>query len=182
MHHHVAHAERAGAEARDVAAGLERVGGGLRAVEDLEPIAGRIVEHDQVGDVPLVGQRARAARHLGAGRLEPRRKRVERGGVRDLPAEEADALAAVGIDHEALLAVVHAERHGWSGSCRVAPGRGSSWRSCPVTQVLGADADVTQADDAGFLRAHAVPCCGDPLAAPNVTGSPVGRQHGVRHI
>ena len=50
--------------------------------------------------------------------LELRRERVERGGVRDFPAEEADAFAAVGIDDDALLAVVHAERDAWSGSCR----------------------------------------------------------------
>ena len=98
------------------------------AVEELEPVAGRIVEHDQVPDVPLVGERARAARHLGAGRFQPRRERVERGGVRHLPAEEADALPAVGVDHEPLLAVVHAEGHATSGSCRCAAGPGSSRR------------------------------------------------------
>ena len=109
MHHHVAHAERSGAEAGDVAAGLEGLGGRLRAVEDFEPVAGGIIEHDQVLDVPLVCERARTARHLGAGGLDPGSDGVECGGVRDLPPEEANALAAVGVDHEALFAVVHAK-------------------------------------------------------------------------
>ena len=84
--------------------------GRLGAMEQLEAIAERIGEHDQVLHAPFVGERARAARDLDAGGIEPRRKRVERGRVRDFPAEEADALAAVGIDDDALLAVVHAER------------------------------------------------------------------------
>src|SRR5262249_22497759 len=44
MHHHMAHAERAGAEARYVAAGLERIARGLGAVEDFQPVAGWVVE------------------------------------------------------------------------------------------------------------------------------------------
>ena len=111
VHHDVAHAERAGAEAGDVAAGLERFGRDRGAVEELQAVAGRIVDHDQVFDVALVGQRARAARHLGADFLKARRQRVERRSIRHLPAEEADALPAVGVHHQALLAVVHAERH-----------------------------------------------------------------------
>ena len=62
VQHRVAHAERAGAEAGDVAAGLERLARGLGAVEDLQPVADRIVERDQVGDAALVGERAGAAR------------------------------------------------------------------------------------------------------------------------
>src|SRR5262249_49468368 len=44
-----------------------------------------------------------------ARRLEPRRQRIERGAVSDLPAEEAGAVAHGAVDHDALLAVVHAE-------------------------------------------------------------------------
>ena len=109
VQHRVTHAQRAGAEAGDVAARLERIGRDLGAVEDLQPVADRVVEGDQAGDAPLVGERAGAARHLHAGLFEPRGKSVDGGGVRDLPAEKADALAAVRDHDDALLAVVHAE-------------------------------------------------------------------------
>ena len=118
--------------------GLNGSVGGLGAVEDLQAVAGRVVEHDQVLDVPLLGERARAARDLGAGGLDPRREGVERGGVRDLPAEEADALAAVGVDDEPLLAVVHAEGErrtalvdalqAEEARCRRSPSRPGPWR------------------------------------------------------
>ena len=55
--------------------------------------------------------------------------RIERGGVRDLPAEEADALAAVLADDDALLAVVHAQREALARSCRRAACRGTWCRS-----------------------------------------------------
>ena len=58
VEHGVAHAERAGAEAGDGAAGLERLGGGLGAVENFQPVAGGIVQHDQVADLALLGERA----------------------------------------------------------------------------------------------------------------------------
>ena len=74
VQHGVTHAERPGAEARDRAAGLERVGGGLGAMEDLEPVAERIGEHDQVLDAALVGERARAARDLHPGLLQSVRR------------------------------------------------------------------------------------------------------------
>src|SRR5262245_18660988 len=80
MHDHMAHAEGTGTETGHVAARLERIGGDLRAVENFEPIAGGIVEHDQVSDAPLVGERARAGRDFDAGGLDARRHRVERGG------------------------------------------------------------------------------------------------------
>ena len=119
-----------------------------RAVEDFETIAGGIVEHDQVPDVPLVGERARAARNLGAGRLDPRRERVERGSVRDLPAEEADALAAVGIDHEPLLAIVHAEGEARTALVDTLQAEEVGAVGCPVAQILGANADIAQSLDA----------------------------------
>src|SRR5262249_42237393 len=112
MHHHVTHAEGAGTEAGNVAPRLERIGGSLRAVEDFEAVAGGIVEHDQVHNVPLARKRARAARDLDARRLDARCDRVERSGVRNLPAEEADALTTVGIDHKPLLAIVHTKGEG----------------------------------------------------------------------
>src|ERR1700733_1690244 len=50
------------AEAGDGAAGLERFGGGLGAMEKLEPVADRIVEHDEIFDVAFIGKRTRAGR------------------------------------------------------------------------------------------------------------------------
>ena len=107
-----------------------------------------IVDDDQVLDVALVGQRARAARYLGADLFEPRRQRVERGGVRHLPAEEADALPAVGVDHQALLAVVHAERHGVAGLVDLLQAEEVHAVGGPVLQALGANTDVSQRLDA----------------------------------
>ena len=109
MHHDVAHSEGTGAKSGNVATGLERIAGALRTVENFEPVAAGIAEHDQVGNVPLAGERARAARDLGASRLDACRDLVESGGVRDLPAKEGDTLAAVGVDDEPLLAVIHAK-------------------------------------------------------------------------
>src|SRR5262249_29712840 len=79
VHHHVAHAERAGAKTGNVAAGLERLAGGRRAVEDLEPVAAGIVEHDQGLHGALVGEGAGGRAAPGARRLHPGRGR---GGAR----------------------------------------------------------------------------------------------------
>ena len=58
----MAHAERAGAEARDVAAGTKWLGADLGAMKRLEPIADRVGENDEVPDAALAGERAAAAR------------------------------------------------------------------------------------------------------------------------
>src|SRR5262249_5614761 len=105
----VTHAERPGAEARDRAAGLERIARGLGAMEDFEPVAERIGQHDEVLDAAFIRQRARAAGNLDPGLLQPRGETIE-GGVGHLPTEESDRLAAVFADEHALLAVVHPQR------------------------------------------------------------------------
>src|SRR5262245_9120712 len=148
MHHHMAHPERSGAEAGNVAAGLEGIGRGFGAVEDLQAIAGGVVEHDQILDVALVGQRPRAARDLGAGGLDPRGDGVERRGVGDLPAEEADALAAVGIDQESLLTVIHAEGERRAAVVDALQAEEVRAVRAPVAQILGANADIAQSFDA----------------------------------
>ena len=140
----MAHAERAGAEAGDVAAGLERIGRDRAAVEELKAVALGIVADDEVLHLPLVGERARAAGDLGAHLLEPRRDVVEGGGVRHLPAEEADALPAVGVDHEPLLAVVHAERHRLAALVDLLQAEEIQAVAGPVLQALGADPDISQ--------------------------------------
>ena len=90
--------------------GLNGVVVDLGAVKRLEPIAGGIAKRNQAAHAPRVGQRLRLGRDLDAGRFQPGGERVQRGGVRDLPAEEARAFAHRAVDHDALLAVVHPER------------------------------------------------------------------------
>src|SRR5262249_17064147 len=102
MHHNVTHAERTGAESGYVPPGLERISRRFRAVENLQPIAAGIAEHDQVRNVPLAGERSRAAGDLSPSRFNPRRYLVESGGVRELPPRERDTLAAVGRDDQTL--------------------------------------------------------------------------------
>src|SRR5436309_34087 len=75
-----------------------------------KPVAARIVAHDRIRQVPLVGECTGSARDLGAGGLDAGCDGVERGAVSHLPAEKGNALSAVGVDHEPLLAVVHAKR------------------------------------------------------------------------
>src|SRR6516162_8084209 len=110
-------------------------------------VAGGIVEHDQVFDVAAAGKRARAARNLGAGRLDARRHRVERRGVGDLPAEEADALPAVGVDHEPLLAIIHAEGEARAALVDALQAEEVFAVARPVAQVLGANPDIAQRFD-----------------------------------
>ena len=85
-----------------------------------------------------------AARDLDAGRLEPRRDRIERCGVRHFPAEKADALAAGAIDDDALLAVVHAERDGLAALVDALQAEEAAGVFRPVLQTVGADADISQ--------------------------------------
>ncbi len=149
VEHRVTHAERAGAEAGDGAAGLERIGGGLGAVRHFEAVADRIVEHDQVLDLALLGERARAARERNLVLLQVRGEGVERGGVGDLPAVEAGRVDAVLVNHETLLAVVHAERRGAPALVDQLHAEEPAGVGRPVFQVLGAKADIAQR-----LQAH----------------------------
>src|SRR5262249_49527883 len=64
--HGMTHAERAGAEAGNRAAGLERIARHSGVVKRFEPIADRIGKHDQILDTALIGERARPARYFAA--------------------------------------------------------------------------------------------------------------------
>ena len=144
VEHDMAQAERAGTKTRDRAPGPEWFGRGLGAVEQFEPVAKRIVEHDQVAHVAFVGQRAGAARHLDLVFLQMRRDGVERRRIGDLPAEKADALAAVGGDDDALLAVVHAEGERRARLVDALQAEQARAVARPVGQILGAHADIAQ--------------------------------------
>ena len=140
----MAEPERAGAEAGNRAAGLERLRRRFGAVKNLQPVALRIVEHDQVLHVPLVGKRARAARDLHPRAVEPRGERIERRRIGDFPAEEADAFAAVGVDQNPLLAVVHAEGERRTRFVDALQAEQAGAVTSPIAQILGANADITQ--------------------------------------
>src|SRR5262244_3438765 len=105
----MSHAERPGAEPRDQAAWLKRLVGNSGAMKDLQAIAGGIAERDEPCDKALVGERGGLARDGDAGALQPRRQRIECGRVLDLPAEILDAVSRGAVEHQALLAVIHAE-------------------------------------------------------------------------
>ena len=144
VQHGVAHAERPGAEARDRAAGLERIARGLGAVEDFEPVAERIGKHDEVLDAAFVGKRARAAGNLNPGLLQPRGKMIERGGVAHLPAEESDALAAVFADDDALLAIVHPQREAFAAPVDELHAQEFGAEARPVLERFRANADIAE--------------------------------------
>ena len=132
--------------------GTNGVARDLGAVEHLDARAGRVLQHDQVLHVPLVGERARAARDLHAGALRASPRAPPGGRVRDLPAEKADALPAVGVDDDALLAVVHAERHRGARLVDALQPEEVRAELRPVAELLGAKSDIAQC-----LHAHAEP-------------------------
>ena len=156
----MAEAERAGAKAGNRAAGLERLGGGFGAVKDFQPVAERIVEHDQILDVPLVGQRAGAVRDFDPAVVQMRGERIERRRIGDLPAEKADAFAAVGVDNDALLAVVHAEGERRARFVDALQAEKARAVARPIAQILGANADITQSLRGGnYEGPHDGPRC-----------------------
>ena len=105
----MAHAECASAEPEIGRPGLKGCRRKLRPVEGFEWIARGIAERDQLGHMPLIGQRARSARDLDAGVVEPAGKTIELGAGCNLPARHAQAGIAAAVDDQPLLAVVHAE-------------------------------------------------------------------------
>jgi len=134
-------------------AGLERLGGGLGAVENFEPVAGGVLQHDQIADLALLGERrARAACKRNLVTFEIGGISVERSGVRHLPAEEARRVARVLVHHEALLLVVHAERGGAAALVHQLHAEEPFGVGRPVLQILGAKADIAER-----LQAHRNP-------------------------
>ena len=96
---------------------------------------------------------AREPRATGTPRLlQPGRQRLKAGRVRDLPAEEADALAAIGVDDDPLLAIVHAERDRRPALVDALQPQEAAAVGAPIAQILGADTEIAQR-----LRAHDEP-------------------------
>ena len=142
--HGVAHAKRAGAEPRDVAAGPERRIGQHRSVECLEPVAVGIAERDQVGDETLVGEGLRFALHGNASRFKRPGQRVERGGIGHLPSEQAFGVHAAVVDDESLAPVVHAECATGSGAIDLLQAELAGGEISPRLEVSRADADIAE--------------------------------------
>src|SRR5262249_54809755 len=83
-----------------------------------------------------------------ARRLHARSEGIERRGIHDLPAEVGDALPAVGLDHQPLLAVIHAEGEARTGLVDALEAQHRRAVAAPVADILGADADIAQSLDA----------------------------------
>ena len=116
-------------------------------VERLEPVARRVLEQDEVGDVALVGQAAGRAADLGSMRIEPRRQRVEGGRVRRLPTEEGEALALVAGHDQALLAVVHAKGPHRAAAVDLLHAEQTGGVRAPVVEPRRTDPDIAECDE-----------------------------------
>ena len=92
----------------------------------------------------LVGQRAGRARDRDAGGFEAGRETVERGGVRHLPAEKGDTLAAVLGDDQSLLTVVHAQRQALGAAIDKLHAEKVFAEAGPVRERLRANADISE--------------------------------------
>src|SRR5262249_28602315 len=151
VEHHMPHAERTGAEARDGPARLERSASLLRTVEDFEAIARRISEADARRHA---AQREVRHRHL----LDAELGGIDAGGdgvvclgIRHLPAEDGGGVCAAGHD-EALLAIVHAElEHCGAALHQLKAEKARSVRG-PVVEPVRMDTDISER-----VEGHA--CC-----------------------
>jgi hypothetical protein len=153
MQDHMAESERPGAEPGNIASGHERVGRRLGAMEEFEPVAEGIADHQEIGDPAFLGE---CPDRLDAVAVEMRPQPVERGGVGHFPAEKADAFAAVGVHDQPLLAVVHAQRQRGAGAVHRLRAEQPRPVARPVLDVLGAKADIAERlnQHTTPLRAH----------------------------
>ena len=88
------------------------------------------------------GWNGSAACDFDAGDLDARRHRVKRGSIRNLPTEKADALPAVGVDDEPLLAIIHAEGEARAGLVDALKAEELFAIARPIAHVLGANTDI----------------------------------------
>jgi hypothetical protein len=111
-------------------------------VKHFEPVAHRVVEHDQILDAALAGERAGAARDLHAALFEMHGERVERAGIGDFPAVKAGAFAAIVMHHHALLAVVHAKGERRLALVDELHAEETAAVGRPILEILRPDADI----------------------------------------
>jgi len=147
MHDDVAHAERPGAEAGNIAARLERIAGDLGAVENLEPVAAGSFEHDQVGDMALVGERARAAATLvPAASVRAAMASSARASATSQPKKPMPWPPSASTTSRCLRSS-NAERERRATLVDALQPEHVKRRRYPVAKVLGAHADITQSFD-----------------------------------
>ena len=85
-----------------------------------------------------------------------RGERIERRGIGDFPAVERRPLVLAGMDDDALLAVVHAQRERAAALVDHLHAEKARAVGRPILDVLGADADIAQGIEqfiAGLLQA-----------------------------
>src|SRR5206468_2803632 len=112
---------------------------------------------------------------------------VQRRGVRDLPAEAADALAAVLRHHHPLLAVVHAQRERLGALVDELHSEEPGAVAGPVLERLGVHADISETLNihgppplmGEFIRNMALPAAlGNCRAMLRAKSSPATRPRG----
>src|SRR5690242_5692070 len=106
----MSHALRPSTKASYVPCRTEWFIGDLTTVKRLHTVTGRVAEGNHFNGATLVRHGGGFPPHRNAGLFQPRRQRIERRRVRDLPAKEACAIRHPTVDNQALLSVVHAER------------------------------------------------------------------------
>ena len=124
--------------------GLNGSAARLGAMECLEPVTDRIGKNDQVPDAAFLGQCAGSARHPDAVFFQMPSQFIERLGVGDFPAVERRAFVLVGMDDDALLAVVHAQRQRAAALVDKLHAEEIRAVTRPILEIFGADTDITQ--------------------------------------
>src|SRR5204863_283376 len=109
-----------------------------------EPVAQRVDERDELLYAARVGERLRLALDAYARGLEPRGELVERGGIRDLPAEKGGPVGIVGLDDEPLAAVVHAQAQRGPAALDELHAEKVFAETRPILEVAGAQPDIAE--------------------------------------
>src|SRR5579871_2446581 len=143
----MSHAERPGAESRDQAARTKRLIRHRRAMKRLQSIAGGIAKRDQASDKALVRERAAFALHGDARLLQPSRQRIQRGGVFNLPSKILSPVRQGAVEHQALLAIIHAEGTRSTAAIDRFHAEAASGQRCPIVEPGRADAEITECPD-----------------------------------
>src|SRR6516162_2317949 len=144
LKHGVSHAERACAETRDRAAGLEWFLCRLSPPEGFDLVLKRVLEAYEALHLALLAQRPTAGLHRHFVLGEPCREGVKRCLVRRLPAKVAEAIVSVIFDDDALLAVVHAERHALLRSVDLLHAEEAGTEMGPIVEALRRDPNVPE--------------------------------------
>ena len=120
--HGMSHALRPSTETPYMPCRAEWFIGDLTTVERLHTVTSRIAEGNHLSGATLVCHSGDFPPHRDAGLFQPRRQRIERRRVRNLPAEKTLSIRQPTVDDQALLSVIHAEgTHGAAAINRLKP-------------------------------------------------------------